>query len=176
MLGIVLAMRWHASSIEHRALGLAGFAIALSAAIPPAHACSCLAHSLAEHVCRTPYIFEGEAIETVEELPAQSGVVPWRASGSATTKFRILKAWKGVALKEVSVRHNTSSAACGVKFTPGEVALVFANESEQGLATGLCMQIQAQGATTEDYARALAIVRDRSFRSEAECLAALAPR
>jgi hypothetical protein len=105
-------------------------------------ACSCMrAESPAQHLSDVDLAFVGAPI----------GAQPI-GRGEMETRFRVDESIKGRAPRTVAVRHRLDSAACGLRFRPGERQLVLASRSERGgWTTSLCSQPQF---STAEYRRA----------------------
>jgi MYXO-CTERM domain-containing protein len=67
-----------------------------------------------------------------------------------------VQAWKGVSSEQVRIRTRSSSAACGVDFTPGESYLVYANDTaadgaDPALWALRCGRTRLATQASEDY-------------------------
>ena len=103
---------------------------------PAARACSCAAPASPEEaLARASAVFSGEVTEITRPLLDRIGLT---ASGTHEVKFRVIKAWKGVAGPEFVVRTQLTGEACGYTFALGGAYLVFVREILPGIETGIC--------------------------------------
>ena len=125
-----------------------------------AEACTCMKRSVAEIVCDSQVVFEGEATKTTM-IGADQRVM---------TTFRVTTNWKDADKPKIKVIHSALPSMCGVSFEDRSNYLVFAYRSENLLTTGLCSLTKAD---PESVRPALQVVRGRSFKNAAECVAAV---
>ncbi|HEY0980013.1 MAG TPA: peptidoglycan-binding protein [Candidatus Paceibacterota bacterium] len=92
------------------------------------HACSCIAreYSQAEKMNESDAVFVG----TVTDIS--------QGELRRTVTFDVSAYWKGTISKKQTVTTASDSAACGYAFTVGMKYIVYANESDGRLTTGLC--------------------------------------
>lgn len=118
-------------------VGARSYARACSCAMPPAPP---------EALVQADAVFEGELVDSCTD-GAQATTRTWR--------FRVLRAWKGVAADTiVAVRTATSSAACGYDtgLPVGTVMLIYATNSEQVLTTNICTRTRLSSEAADDFA------------------------
>jgi len=112
-----------------------------------ASACSCAGGQLpAEAARQADAVFEGRVVRA-----------PTRRTGSytQTTKyeFSVVRVWKGDLPQNVSIKTQASSAACGRRYTSGEVYLVYARRGDDNvLRDNLCSRTRKSRAASEDFA------------------------
>jgi hypothetical protein len=91
--------------------------------------CRCLPFTLEEAADRADAVF----VATVDSLGTGTD-----ENGAREVWLRVEDAWKGVDTQEVRVSGNATS--CGIRFTPGERYLVFAEADSAGtFRTAMCM-------------------------------------
>ncbi len=92
-----------------------------------AHACTCAqpdATWLAEFAA---IVFRGKVLHSTGPK-----------TGEASTTFAVQRQWKGDPVRKAVVRARVQSAACGIRFKPGESYLVFASEKDGVYRTNSC--------------------------------------
>lgn len=112
-----------------------------------AHACSCaLPPPPVEALGQATAVFEGELLDSCVQ---GSGVM------NRTSRFLVLRAWKGVSAETiVSVRTASSSAACGydTAWATGTLVLVYAGTIDGVLTTTLCTRTRLSSEAQDDIA------------------------
>jgi hypothetical protein len=100
-----------------------------------AHACSCSVQTAEQAFEHADAVFEGRVTE-VTEPAGENGVV----SGADPVRITlsVVRAFKGAATETVELLTSASSAACGFGFEKDQSYLVYANETDGSLRTGLC--------------------------------------
>lgn len=108
-----------------------------------AEACSCVREaSAAMQMSRADLAFRGTVVSTRD-----TGL-----GDDARTVFRVRETWRGQARsRTIAVEHQTTSAICGVRFTPGATTVVLATRAEGRWRTSLCASPQFDAA---EYRRA----------------------
>ncbi len=72
------------------------------------------------------------------------------ARGDLDFKFGVIDAFKGVTVKEITVREREHTAACGYPFRVGEPYLVFARHHHGLYYSGICGRTQPLAVATDD--------------------------
>lgn len=107
----------------------------LLAAPAPAYACSCVEGMPPRQALdRAAAVFAGTVLDVdTFALPLlDNSFRPVRVT------FEVNQVWKGEVAERAVIRTAQDSAACGYNFAAGTAYLVYAYQSEDGLATGLC--------------------------------------
>ena len=68
----------------------------------------------------------------------------------STSRFGVIDAFKGVTVKEITVRERQHTAACGYPFRVGEPYLVFARHRHGLYYSGICARTQPLAVATDD--------------------------
>ncbi|QKS46103.1 hypothetical protein HUB94_17935 [Paenibacillus cellulosilyticus] len=103
------------------------------------YACSCAAYpDLSSELDAKSAVFAGEvtSMDTVSRGDVVSSADP------VFVTFEVAKVWKGSIKKETVVRTVRDSASCGYEFSLGQSYLVFANEEDGVIRTGMCTGTQ----------------------------------
>jgi hypothetical protein len=106
----------------------------------PARACSCLQMPPRQVFEESDAVFEGRVLEIV---PNDNGI---------TARLEVVQSWKGVEIERVEVRTAGDSAACGIAFEVGTSWLVYADDENGVLSTGLCSRTARIEEAEEDLA------------------------
>lgn len=103
-----------------------------------AFACSCAPPSQTtnDDFQKATAVFVGRVLDVQRKENAEN----------ITVKFAVQKYWKGKISNTVKVMTASNSAACGVNFEVGKDYLVYANENNGKLSTGLCSRTALVGA------------------------------
>jgi hypothetical protein len=124
-------------------LVLTALALAVFGWAEPARACSCAGYRSAyEHLKATDVVFRGTVARTVR-APGQPNN-PAEGRPMMHTTFTGVRVHRGATTRTVAVRHPEDICCiCGLSFTPGEEAVVFAHRGEDGrLSASSCGQAQ----------------------------------
>jgi hypothetical protein len=145
---IVLLEETHMSRTT-RFLLLSLFLFGLMASTPDqAFACSCLPPSPPlESMAGSDAVFAGKVV-LVEE---GSGAIISSADPIKVV-FEVSRVWKGEEKADIALTTARDSASCGYDFMVGGEYLVYANNSETGLTTGLCSRTMPLSMAGEDLA------------------------
>jgi hypothetical protein len=113
----------------------------------PAHACSCVVASPPETALReSSAVFSGIVLSVRE--PNNHRI---RSSADPVeVTFRVTEIWKGVDTDRLTVRTAASTASCGFEFALGQHYIVYAQDTPNGLATGLCTRTAELAAASDD--------------------------
>lgn len=115
----------------------------------PAHACSCVGRPSPEIALqRSAAVFAGEVLSIKEKRPNPFG--DGYLDFPIEVTFRVTEVWKGVGTDRLTVR--TSMSSCGFGFAEGMPYLVYANETQNGLVTGLCTRTADLALAADDLA------------------------
>jgi len=115
----------------------------------PAHACSCVEIPSPEIALqRSAAVFAGEVLSVRQKGPNLFG--GGYAEHPIRVTFRVTETWKGVEADRLTV--HTSMSTCGFDFDEGRQYLVYAYESPQGLATGICTRTADLAKASDDMA------------------------
>ncbi len=111
-----------------------------------ANACSCIPpEPPLEAKERAAAVFAGR-VESIEQSD-------WLMQGGADpviVRMTVSDVWKGPENQNVTIRTARDSAACGYSFEEGKAYLVYAHESDNGLATGICERTALLSDAEED--------------------------
>jgi len=121
----------------------------LLAAPVPAYACSCVEGTPPRQALdRAAAVFAGTVLDVnTFALPLlDNSLQPVRVT------FEVNQVWKGEVAGRAVIRTAQDSAACGYDFAAGTAYLVYAYQSEDGLATGLCERTTEITNAGEDLA------------------------
>ena len=99
-------------------------------AAPLAHACTCVKPDAARLAESSAIVFRGKVLHSTGPK-----------LGEASTTFIIQRQWKGEPVRKTVVRARIQSAACGIRFMPGESYLVFASEKDGVYRTNSCSTV-----------------------------------
>jgi hypothetical protein len=115
----------------------------------PAYACSCVDRpSPAIALQKSAVVFAGEVLSIRKKglnlFGAEYDEHPIRVA------FRVTEIWKGADADRLTVR--TSMSTCGFDFDVGRQYLVYAYESPEGLATGICTRTADLAKASDDLA------------------------
>lgn len=110
-----------------------------------AYACRCQPTGTpTEELADSDAVFSGRVIKIVNR---KSGDPPI----SVEAVFTVVKAWKGVEKKQVSVYTASHSTMCGFKFSKGERYLIYANlNDKKELFTSFCTRTKSLDNARED--------------------------
>lgn len=138
--------------------------LALLARVDRAHACSCMEMDVPTAFARADAVFEGR-VASIERT--SDGV------GAVRVTFDVVQQWKGIDHEHVVVETAADSAACGVAFEEGTSWLVYAQDVEGVLHTGLCSRTKRIEEADEDRAElgAAVVPVDVGESDEAEAAA-----
>lgn len=115
----------------------------------PAHACSCAEIPAPETALqRSAAVFSGIVL-SVREL--NNSRIRSSADPVEVT-FRVTEVWKGVDSDRLTLRTAASTASCGFGFVKGMPYIVYAQDTPNGLTTGLCTRTADLALAAEDLA------------------------
>lgn len=115
----------------------------------PAHACSCVEIPSPEIALqRSAAVFAGEVLSVRQKGPNLFG--GGYAEHPIRVTFRVTETWKGVEADRLTV--HTSMSTCGFDFDEGMRYIVYAYETSEGLATGLCTRTAELAKASDDLA------------------------
>jgi len=136
--------------LAHVALVLVLLLTALLLAAPaPAYACSCVEGTPpGQALDRSAAVFAGTVLDV--DTPALS--LLGNSLRPVRVTFQVNQVWKGEVAERIVIRTAQDSAACGYNFSAGTAYLVYAHQSEDGLATGLCERTTELANAGEDLA------------------------
>lgn len=119
------------SRVVKRLLALLLTAPAVLIASPsPAEACSCVGSTVEQRAPVTDAIFQGEVID-IDSLASDN-----RQRTRFT--FAVARVWKGDVGSTVTVDSIGSGAACGLEIESGQTRVIYADERQGRLTSGLC--------------------------------------
>jgi hypothetical protein len=110
--------------------------------VQPAWACDCSYFSPSDAYEHADIIFSGYVTK----------ISPGRQSQSVT--FQVADSWKGVTTNEVTLESVGISSSCGFTFIQNHQYLVYGQEQNGIITTGLCTRTKAldRGRAQEDFA------------------------
>ena len=115
------------------------------------HGASLLPHSAFACSCMPP---PSHVVPTHREDAVFVGIViaseAAERRGELDFKIGVIDAFKGVTVKEVTVRESEHTAACGYPFRVGESYLVFARHRHGLYYSGICSRTQPLAVATDD--------------------------
>jgi len=111
-------------------------------------ACSCIPPSPPlESLAGSDAVFAGKVVRIEKE----DGIIISSAD-PVKVVFAVSQVWKGEEKAEIDLTTARDSASCGYDFIVGVEYLVYANNSETGLTTGLCSRTMSLSMADEDLA------------------------
>ena len=128
--------------------------LAVPVVASPCWACSCAstgdpAQDRRDHAENADLVFTGVAQrERVVDPHPDDG---YTGDESVYTRFRVRQTYKGHAGRWVTIRSNSSSAACGYDFQEGKRYTVFAYEHKDRFETNLCSGTKPGGINPHNY-------------------------
>ena len=166
-------MIFRTDSIDRWAYTTICFLLMLLAGFQPrqAFACSCAGPVTPDEAFNiTSSIFEGKVTKTdrgtgigaanfalamLWDIPI---IGPWIESRSGSmilagqTKMQVdvLRSWKGVETKQVTVYTGMGGGDCGMPLSPGDHYLFYAHEWQENLSIGICNRTQRMSSASED--------------------------
>jgi hypothetical protein len=113
-----------------------------------AYACSCIPPAPPlESMANSDAVFSGKVMRIdSDEAPIINSADPVKVV------FNVSRVWKGPEEGAIALSTARESASCGYNFVVGEEYLVYANNSETGLTTGLCNRTMPLSSAGEDLA------------------------
>jgi hypothetical protein len=132
-----------------RSISVLVFMIGLMVASPQkAYACSCIPpRPPLESMANSAAVFSGKVVRIeAEDTPLISSADPVKVV------FEVSMVWKGAEDGAIALSTARDSASCGYDFIVGEEYLVYADNGENGLITGLCSRTMPLSAAGEDLA------------------------
>jgi hypothetical protein len=132
-------------------ISLVGLLLMVVFAVSPAqqaYACSCIPPAPPlESMANSDAVFSGKVMRIdADEAPIMSSADPVKVV------FDVSRVWKGAEEGAIALSTARESASCGYNFVVGEEYLVYANNSETGLTTGLCNRTMPLSSAGEDLA------------------------
>jgi hypothetical protein len=107
-----------------------------------ANACSCLPRTPQQNFQSSEAVFSGRVINitnfTRGARQSYTGSYSSSEPEAVQVIFEVSKVWKGKSNQNLVVRTAANSAMCGYNFQQGQEYLVYADEAENKLVTGLC--------------------------------------
>jgi hypothetical protein len=132
-------------------ISMVGLLLMVVFAVSPgqqAYACSCIPPAPPlESMANSDAVFSGKVMRIdSDEAPIINSADPVKVV------FNVSRVWKGPEEGAIALSTARESASCGYNFVVGEEYLVYANNSETGLTTGLCNRTMPLSSAGEDLA------------------------
>jgi hypothetical protein len=108
-----------------------GAVVFMLAAAVEAMACSCQPRTPEQIIEAATVVVDGKV----------AGVV--RERGRITATIKVARIVKGRVGRELVIKTQDNSAACGIALTPGQIVRIAADKLNDGLWTNLCMALAA---------------------------------
>lgn len=125
------------------ALVLLFFSIQLNAM--PAFACSCIPPQPPEQSFDEVDAVFVATVDDIKESPLSTSSLDPK-----TVFLNVSQSWKGVSNQKITIQTARDSASCGYNFEVGEQYLIYANNTDGKLTTGLCSRTQLIQSADED--------------------------
>ena len=120
----------------------------MSASPQQAYACSCIPpRPPLESMANSDGVFAGKVLR----IEAEEGLLI-NSADPVKVVFEVSRVWKGAEEGAIALSTARDSASCGYDFIVGEEYLVYANNGESGLTTGLCTRTMPLSTAGEDLA------------------------
>jgi len=94
---------------------------------------------------------ESDAVFSGKVIRKDTPLIVTSSGDLISVTFQVSKVWKGPVQKEIQVKTAVGGATCGYYFEEGKEYLVYANEYEGSLHSGLCSRTSEISFAKDDF-------------------------